>query len=238
MIRALGIPDVFDDDVADRGKGSGQGSSTRTNVVRHGSTSATSFTITIDPATARDFDDAITLDPGRTRASGRWESTSPMSRTSSGRGRPLDDDRPEAGDQRLPPRPRDPDAARRSSPIAWPASRPGTVRYTVSSAILEFDPGRDPDRPRSFARSVIKVDRRFTYEEAFEVLEHPEGELALTLYPETPRRCSSPDARAGHDPPGKRRFKRGALELSMPEVEIDLGECRAKSSGPTWLRTT
>ena len=58
----------------------------------------------------------------------------------------------------------------------------GHARYTVS-AILEFDP--DGVRTaKEFARSVIKVDRRFAYEEVFEVIQHPEGELALSLYPE------------------------------------------------------
>ena len=41
------------------------------------------LTVTIDPATARDFDDAITLDARRARATGAWASTSPTSPTSS-----------------------------------------------------------------------------------------------------------------------------------------------------------
>ena len=78
-----------------------------------------------------------------------------------------------------------------------------------------------PDRPSEFARSAIRVDHRFTYEQAMAVMKDPGGEhpgvapevaamlgrmleLAMILR--------------------RRRFARGALELNMPEVEIDLGE--------------
>ncbi len=32
----------------------------------------------------------------------------------------------------------------------------------------------------------------------------------------------------------RRRFARGALELNLPEVEIDAGRSRARSPAPTW----
>ena len=97
----------------------------------------------------------------------------------------------------------------------------GVNRYTVS-AILEFDPsGVRTDR--KFARSVIRVDHRFAYEQVFEILEHPDGEAAQALDP-ADQGDARRDARAGDDPPTKRRFARGGLELSMPEIEIDLGE--------------
>ena len=96
----------------------------------------------------------------------------------------------------------------------------GHVRYTVS-ALLEFDAdGVRTDQ--QFARSAIKVDRRFAYEQVFEVLQHPEGELAMSLYPEIRAMLAGMLELAMIL--RKRRFRRGALELSMPEVEIDLGE--------------
>ena len=68
----------------------------------------------------------------------------------------------------------------------------GHARYTVS-AILEFDP--DGVRTDSeFARSAIRVDRRFTYEEAFEVMKNPDGEPARgrrSRGPADARGCSS-----------------------------------------------
>ena len=96
----------------------------------------------------------------------------------------------------------------------------GHNRYTVS-AIMEFNP-EGIRTNRSFARSVIKVDHRFAYEQVFEILEHPDGEAALAIDPAIKVMLGrmlelAMILRA-------RRFKRGGLELSMPEVEIDLGE--------------
>ena len=52
----------------------------------------------------------------------------------------------------------------------------GHTRYTLS-AIMEFDP--DGVRTaRTFARSAIRVDHRFAYEQVFEILQHPDGEAA------------------------------------------------------------
>ncbi len=68
----------------------------------------------------------------------------------------------------------------------------GHPRYTVS-AILEFDP-TGVRTAKTFARSVIKVDHRFAYEEAFAIIQDPEGEAARKLYPEIRAmlaRCSS-----------------------------------------------
>jgi ribonuclease R len=49
----------------------------------------------------------------------------------------------------------------------------GHGRYTVS-AFMEFDPS-GVRTSRSFARSVIRVDHRFTYEQAFAILQDPEA---------------------------------------------------------------
>ena len=76
---------------------------------------------------------------------------------------------------------------------------------------------------RRFARSAIRVDHRFAYEQAFEVIERSRGGAR--------REASTPRSAAMLGRMlelamilRKRRFKRGALELNMPEVEIDLGE--------------
>ncbi len=95
----------------------------------------------------------------------------------------------------------------------------GHSRYTVS-VLLDFDPHGVLTAKR-FARSVIQVAQRFTYEQAIEVMKrpqepHPEAspeisrllgemlELAMILR--------------------RRRLARGALELTLPEIAIDLGE--------------
>ena len=109
----------------------------------------------------------------------------------------------------------------------------GHTRYTVS-AFMEFNPeGIRTDR--RFARTAIKVDRRFAYEEVFEVIEHPEGELATSLYPEI--RAMVPKMLELAMLLRARRFKRGALELNMPEVEIDLGD-QGEVVGGIWRLTT
>ncbi len=91
------------------------------------------------------------------------------------------------------------------------------TRYTVS-AFLEFN-AEGILTSRRFARSAIRVDHRFTYEEAMAVMRDPDKthsgvapevvgmvaamlELAMILR--------------------RRRFARGALELNLPEIEIEL----------------
>lgn len=95
----------------------------------------------------------------------------------------------------------------------------GHARYTVS-VLLDFDP-QGVLTAKRFARSVIKVAHRFTYEQAIEVMKRPQEphpevsseiarllgemlELAMILR--------------------HRRLARGALELTLPEIAIDLGE--------------
>ena len=48
----------------------------------------------------------------------------------------------------------------------------GHIRYTVS-AFMEFN-AEGVRTDRRFARSAIRVDHRFTYEQAFEVMKNPE----------------------------------------------------------------
>src|SRR6185312_6276227 len=93
----------------------------------------------------------------------------------------------------------------------------GHARYTVS-ALLEFN-AEGVRTAMSFARSVIRVDHRFSYEEAFEVMKHPE---AVTAAPEIVALIGRMLELAMIL--RKRRFARGGLELNMPEVEIDLGD--------------
>ncbi|WP_435007323.1 ribonuclease R [Tundrisphaera lichenicola] len=216
MIRALGIPDVFDDDTLDEARQ--QAKAFNEEDVAGRLDLRDQLTVTIDPATARDFDDAITLTRDE---KGFWllgvhiADVSHFVRL----GSPLDDTARRRGTSvYLPDRviPMLPEVL--SNSLA--SLQAGHARYTVS-AILEFDP--DGVRTHSeFARSVIKVDRRFAYEEVFEVLQNPDGELAKGLYPEIRSMLSRMLELAMIL--RKRRFKRGALELNMPEVEIDLGE--------------
>ena len=175
------------------------------------------LTVTIDPATARDFDDAITLERDER---GYWNlgvhiadvahfvrAGSALDRTARQRGTSV----------YLPDRviPMLPEVL--SNSLA--SLQAGRVRYTVS-ALMEFN-AEGIRTDHRFARSAIRVDHRFSYEQALEVMRTPanppEGiapelgrligamlELAMILR--------------------KRRFERGALELNMPEVGIALDD--------------
>ena len=216
VIRSLGIPDVFDDDTLDDARR--QAKAFDEDVVEGRVDLRDQLTLTIDPATARDFDDAITLTKDE---KGYWTLGVHIADVSHfvRPGSPLDDTARKRGTSVYLPDlviPMLPEIL--SNSLA--SLQEGHTRYTVS-AFMEFNPdGVRTDR--RFARSAIKVDRRFAYEQVFDVIQHPEGELSQSLYPEV-REMIARMLELAMILRG-RRFKRGALELSMPEVEIDLGE--------------
>ena len=216
IIRALGIPDVFDDDTLDearrQAKGFDEADADGRLDLRN------QLTITIDPASARDFDDAITLardDKGYWTLGVHIADVSHFVRP----GSPLDQTARKRGTSvYLPDRviPMLPEIL--SNSLA--SLQAGHNRYTVS-ALLEFDP--DGVRTaKSFARSVIRVDHRFSYEQVFAIFDQPEGPAARELDPQLRAMLARMLELAMIL--RKRRFARGGLELNMPEVEIDLGE--------------
>ena len=216
IIRALGIPDVFDDDTLDEARRQAKGF--HEDDVEGRMNLLDQLTITIDPASARDFDDAITLtrdDKGFWSLGVHIADVSHFVRP----GSPLDLMAKKRGTSvYLPDRviPMLPEIL--SNSLA--SLQAGHNRYTVS-ALLEFDPsGVRTDK--TFARSVIRVDHRFAYEQVFEILEHPEGEAARNLDPKLKAMLDGMLELAMIL--RRRRFARGGLELNMPEIEIDLGE--------------
>jgi ribonuclease R len=171
--------------------------------------------ITIDPVDARDFDDAISL----TRLeNGHWKlgvHIADVSHFVQFRS-PLDREARERGTSvYLPDRviPMLPEII--SNNLA--SLQPDKVRYT-QTAFIEFTEAGVPVHSE-FHRSAIKSCRRFTYEEVDEYLANSEPwrskltakvfdllgmmhELAMVLR--------------------RRRLEKGALELTLPEVKIDL----------------
>ncbi len=216
IIRGMGIPDVFDEDTLEEARA--QAKAFDEEIIGDREDLRDQLTITIDPATARDFDDAITLTRDE---KGYWSLGVHIADVSHfvKVGSPLDDTARRRGTSvYLPDRviPMLPEVI--SNSLA--SLQAGHTRYTVS-AFMEFnEDGVRTDR--RFARTAIKVDRRFAYEEVFEVIEHPEGELAQSLYPEVRAMIARMLELAMIL--RRRRFTRGALELNMPEVEIDLGD--------------
>lgn len=173
--------------------------------------------VTIDPVDARDFDDAISLEVNER---GHWLLGVHIADVA--HFVPVDS-------------PLDKEAYRRGTSVYLPdrvlpmlpeiisnglaSLQQGRVRYT-KSAFMEFTRDGVPVHSE-FCNSAIKVTRRFAYEEVMPILQDPEAhrqkvtpkvrqllqrmyELAMLL-------------RA-------RRFGKGSLELTLPEVKIDFDE--------------
>jgi ribonuclease R len=182
--------------------------------------------ITIDPATARDFDDAISLD--RDEKSGHWHLGVHIADVAhfAPLGSALDREARNRGTSvYLPQRviPMFPELI--SNGLA--SLQQGKRRF-VKSVFIEFTADGKPVHSR-FANAVIKTARRFTYEQVMAIYE---------AHPSDDRKRKSKAAKPPADLPAGifsllismrelalilrgRRFKRGALELDMPEVELD-----------------
>jgi ribonuclease R len=215
VIRAFGIPDTFDDTVLDEARE--QGAKFNEEDIGTRRDLRELLTVTIDPATARDFDDAISLFRDD---NGHWSLAVHIADVSHfvPEGSALDRSAKHRGTSvYLPDRviPMLPEIL--SNSLA--SLQAGRTRYTLS-AFLDFNP-EGILTAKEFARTAIRADYRFSYEQALGVMkdlgERPEGvtdevaamlkrmlQLAMILR--------------------KRRFERGALELSLPEVKISLGE--------------
>jgi len=215
VIRAFNIPDTFEEPALDDAREQAK----LFNEAEIGSRRDLRdvLTVTIDPATARDFDDAISLSRD---AAGHWSLMVHIADVSYfvQLGTPLDRAARHRGTSvYLPDRviPMLPEIL--SNSLA--SLQAGRTRYTVS-AILDFN-AEGILTSKRFARSAIKVDHRFSYEQAMEVMKHPQGphtgiapeiagmlgqmlELAMILR--------------------RRRFARGALELTLPEVDLEMGD--------------
>jgi ribonuclease R len=191
--------------------------------------------ITIDPATARDFDDAISLtqrENGHLLLGVHIADVSHFVQPKS----PLDR---EAFDRAtsvyLPDRviPMLPEVI--SNNLA--SLQPHRIRYALTAQI-EFTPAGIPVATEFF-KSAIKSCRRFTYEEVDAWIARQGAKGAKGAKKKVPPASPRPKTKAVGKIPAKvdqllgrmyalamtlrkRRFARGALELSMPEIEIDL----------------
>lgn len=213
VLRAFNLPDVFDEAVLEDAREQARAFSE--DAVGDRLDLRDVLTITIDPATAHDFDDAISLSRDDR---GYWSLGVHIADVSHFVNHATDLDR--AARHRgtsvyLPGRviPMLPEIL--SNGLA--SLQAGRVRYAVS-ALLEYSPeGVVTDQ--KFARSAIRVDQRFSYEQAFTVMRDPSAEHP-GVSPEIQRMLSwmhelAMILRA-------RRFTRGALELALPEVAVDL----------------
>jgi ribonuclease R len=215
VIRAFNIPDTFDDSVLEDARE--QARMFTEDEIGSRLDLRDTLTVTIDPATARDFDDAISLSRDDR---GFWslgvhiadvshfvKPASDLDRSARHRGTSV----------YLPDRviPMLPEIL--SNGLA--SLQADRVRYTLS-ALLEFnDEGIITDR--KFARSAIKVDHRFSYEQAFAVMKAPDA-THEGVTPEIRRMLAQMLELAMIL--RRRRFTRGALELALPEVAVELND--------------
>jgi ribonuclease R len=213
VIRAFALPDHFPEDTLQEARAAAEAFDENDLDGREDLTKE--VIVTIDPADARDFDDAVSLvQDNRTR---HWllgvhiadvahfaPPGGALDRAARTRGTSV----------YLPQRvlPMFPEII--SNSLA--SLQQGKVRY-VKSAFIDFTPAGQKTSAR-FANAAIRVRRRFTYEQVSAILADPEGGgaqvepevLALLLR----MRDLAMILR-------RRRLKRGALELNMPEIELE-----------------
>lgn len=227
VIRALGLPDAFPEDVLEEAR---QVAARFKDEIPAGREDLTAWlTITIDPIDARDFDDAICLmvDP----KSKHWllgvhiadvGHFAPL-------GSALDREARKRGTSVYLPQhviPMFPEII--SNGLA--SLQQGKVRY-VKSALLDLTPTGQKAGVR-FANAVIKTRRRFTYEEVSALIAEEEGRTpdmtppAIDADVRAMLLCMRDLAMILH----KRRVKRGSLELSMPEITLEYDQ-NGKVSG-------
>lgn len=170
--------------------------------------------ITIDPADARDFDDAISLTKSD---DGHWHLGVHIADVAHfvQAGGPLDQEARKRGTSVYLPRhviPMLPELI--SNGLA--SLQQGQVRYT-KSAFIEFDAAGSV-MGTDFANSAIRVVRRFAYEEVMPIIKNPRQQAAGVTAP-VRRLLESMFELAMLL--RQRRFAHGALQMGIPEVAID-----------------
>jgi ribonuclease R len=172
--------------------------------------------VTIDPEDARDFDDAISLT--QDEETGHWQLGVYIADVAHfvEPGGPLDREaRKRATSVYLPQRviPMFPEII--SNHLA--SLQQGRVRY-VKAALVDFTPTGQKTSVR-FANGAIKVRKRFTYEQVSAILGAEQPPSAKEIAPEVYGLLQR--MRDLGTILRKRRRKRGALELTMPETELE-----------------
>jgi ribonuclease R len=233
IIRAFGLPEEFAEDALQEAR---EAAAAFDETDLHDREDFTKdVVITIDPAEARDFDDAVSLT--RDEESGHWQLSVHIA---------------DVGHFAPPGGPLDREARRRATSVYLPqrvlpmfpeiisnslaSLQQGRLRY-VKSVVIDFTPEGQKTAVR-FANGAIRVRRRFTYEQVFEMLEAADSVSDASQK----RRAGTTLLRSVANPIEpeicdmllhmrdfalvlrKRRIRRGALELNMPEVELEYDE--------------
>jgi ribonuclease R len=213
IIRAYGLPDVFPEDALEEARRMAARFDEANLADREDFSRDT--VVTIDPVDARDFDDAVSV--VQDSRSKHWLLSVHIADVAHfvAPGGPLDREARKRGTSvYLPQRvlPMFPEII--SNSLA--SLQQGRLRY-VKSVQIDFTPAGQRTEVR-FADGAIRVRRRFTYEQVSAILANPVGEgrqiepdiLGLLLR----MRDLAMILR-------KRRLRHGALELNMPETELE-----------------
>jgi len=219
IIREYDLPDKFPEDVLEEARAA---ATAFDEDDRAGRTDFTQdLVITIDPADARDFDDAVslTIDP----RSKHWQLAVHIADVAHfcPPGGALDREARQRGTSvYLPQRvlPMFPEII--SNSLA--SLQQGRVRY-VKSALIDFTPGGQR-ASTSFHDGAIRARKRFTYDQVSQVLETADAhgaERAVTAEVDEDLVALLLRMRELALILRKRRRKHGALELNMPEVELE-----------------
>ncbi|MCR4415277.1 MAG: ribonuclease R [Thermoguttaceae bacterium] len=213
ILREFDLPESFPEDALDEARRQAEAFDETIPPGRLDLTGLT--TITIDPADARDFDDAVSLEreeDGRWRLGVHIADVAHFVRPNSA----LDREARHRGTSvYLPDRvlPMLPEAI--SNALA--SLQPNKVRYT-KTVFIEFDADGLPIHAEVH-RSAIRSRKRLTYEQVDAFLEDPDAwrrKLGATVCDLLGRMRDL--ARILR----RRRIARGALEMSIPEVKVDL----------------
>jgi ribonuclease R len=214
VIRAFSLPDQFPADVLEEARDAAAAFHEDDLEEREDFTAQ--LTITIDPIDARDFDDAVSLT--QDSKSKHWQLGVHIADVShfAPPGSALDREARKRGTSvYLPLRvlPMFPEVI--ANGLA--SLQQGRVRY-VKSALLDFTPSGVLTEAR-FANAAIRTRRRLHYEQVSAILADPRGAEAARVGPDVcalllRMRDLAMILR-------KRRLRRGAIELNMPETELE-----------------
>lgn len=211
VMHQFNLPEQFSEEILDEARSVGDRFDENDTTGRRDLT--TTLTLTIDPVDARDFDDAISL---RRNEAGNWELMVHIADVSYfvQPGSKLDQEATDrATSVYLPERviPMLPEIISNSLASLQPDKR----RY-AKTAVMEYNDAGVLLHSEFFA-SVIKNQKRLTYEMVDAFLKDPNaGELEL------PIRKLLEDMHTLAMIMRQRRMDRGAIELNLPEVKIDL----------------
>jgi ribonuclease R len=225
IIHEFGLPDEFPDEVLEEARIEAENFSEDQLGGREDLTGE--ITVTIDPADARDFDDAISL---RRSDDGHWHLGVHIADVAHfvQPGTALDREAQLRGTSvYLPTKviPMLPEVL--SNALA--SLQEQRVRYT-RSAFIEYTADGIPVHAR-FANTAIRVTKRFAYEQVLPIIEGTEGEgnpaprrkSGATAVPASVRKLLC-DMRELARLLRGRRFEAGAVNLDLPEIKLDFDQ--------------